>query len=74
MLPRAKHRPVCYYADDESQRVVSPGALDMSGLMVAPRKCDFENITADEAVALLREVAMSQDEADAVVERLKMQQ
>jgi hypothetical protein len=74
VLPRAKHRPACYYADDESQRVVSPGALDMSGLMVAPRKCDFENITADEAVALLREVAMSQDEADAVVERLKMQQ
>ncbi|MBR5593401.1 MAG: DUF4922 domain-containing protein [Bacteroidaceae bacterium] len=74
VLPRAKHRPACYYADDESQRVVSPGALDMSGFMVAPRKCDFENITADEAVALLREVAMSQDEADAVVERLKMQQ
>ena len=43
----------------------------MAGLVVTPRECDFEGIATDEAVALLREVAMSPDEADDVVENLK---
>ena len=71
VVPRSEHRPACYYAADASQRLVSPGTLDMAGLVVTPRECDFESIAADEAVALLREVAMSPDEADAVVENLK---
>ncbi len=70
VLPRAEHRPACYYATDDSQRLVSPGALDMSGLMVTPRECDFENITADEAASLLREVALPLSVVDAVVEKL----
>jgi hypothetical protein len=71
VVPRSQHRPACYYAADASQRLVSPGTLDMAGLVVTPRECDFEGIATDEAVALLREVAMSPDEADAVVENLK---
>lgn len=71
VIPRAKHRPDCYYADDASKRLVSPGTLDMAGLVVAPRECDFENITADEAAAMLREVAMPQGGVDAVLAKLK---
>ena len=51
--------------------MVSPGALDMAGLVVTPRECDFESITADEAAAMLREVAMPQDVADGVFDMLK---
>ena len=71
VIPRALHRPACYYADDEAQRLVSPGALDMAGLVVTPRECDFETITADEAVAMLREVAMPQSVVDDITEKLK---
>lgn len=71
VFPRERHRPACYFAQGALQRLVSPGTLDMAGLMVTPRECDFENITADEAVAILREVAMSQSAVDAVVEKLK---
>ena len=71
VLPRAAHRPACYYASGDAQRLVSPGALDMAGIVVTPRECDFEAITADEAVAMLREVAMSQGVADSVFEKLK---
>ena len=73
VVPRAEHRPGCYFANDASQRLVSPGALDMAGVVVTPRKCDFEALTADEAVVLLREVALSQDEADSVAEKLVKQ-
>ena len=72
VIPRSEHRPSCYYADDATHRLVSPGTLDMAGLVVTPRECDFESLTADEAVALLREVALSQSAADAVVEKLVM--
>ena len=71
VMPRAVHRPACYYAQGGEQRLVSPGALDMAGLVVTPRECDFEAITADEATAMLREVAMQQNVADDVFEMLK---
>lgn len=71
VMPRAQHRPACYFANDVSQRLVSPGALDMAGLMVTPRECDFQGITADEAMALLREVAITDNKACAIVEKLK---
>ncbi len=71
LLPRERHRPACYSAQGAQQRLVSPGTLDMAGLMVTPRECDFDNITADEAVAMLREVAMSQSNVDAVAGKLK---
>ena len=71
VIPRAQHRPACYYADDASQRLVSPGTLDMAGLVVTPRECDFEALTADEAAALLREVAVSDETACSIIEKLK---
>ncbi len=72
VVPRSEHRPACYYAGDASHRLVSPGALDMAGLVVTPRECDFECIVADEAVAMLREVAISPKAADVVIEKLKV--
>ena len=72
VIPRAQHRPACYYANDTLQRLVSPGTLDMAGLVVTPRECDFEGITSDEATALLREVAVSDDVACSIIEKLKM--
>ena len=70
VIPRAEHRPACYYATDGCRRLVSPGALDMSGLVITPRREDFLNITADEAAEILREVALSREEAESVVEKL----
>ena len=70
VIPRAEHRPQCYYANDASCRLISPGTLDMAGLIVTPRECDFEALTADEAVALLREVAISKDDVDVIAERV----
>ena len=35
-------RPACYSATGDQQLLVSPGALDMAGLIVTPRKEDFE--------------------------------
>lgn len=70
VLPRAAHRPAAYFADGAEQRLVSPGAIDMAGLVITPRREDFQAIDADEAIALLREVALSPDDVEDVVSRL----
>lgn len=71
LFPRAKHRPCCYYAEGDEKRMISPGTLDIAGLMIAPRKSDYEQMTSDDAAAILREVAVSREEFDAIIERLQ---
>ena len=68
VFPREKHRPDCYSAEGEAQYLVSPGALDMAGLIITPRQEDFERLTADKAEAILREVALSEDKMKRVIE------
>lgn len=72
VLPRTAHRPACYYAEGSGQRLVSPGTLDMAGLLVTPRECDFNAIGAEEAMAILREVAITADDSEMLVEKLKL--
>ncbi len=71
VFPRRSHRPACYSAEGDARFTVSPGALDMAGLMILPREDDFCRIDADTALAILREVALTDDGAAAVVKRLK---
>ena len=75
VFPRRKHRPDCYYAEGAEQLLASPGALDMAGLMILPRKDDFETITQERAEDVLREVAITFDQAAEICQRLtKMQE
>ncbi|MBR5061340.1 MAG: DUF4922 domain-containing protein [Prevotella sp.] len=73
VFPRKKHRPDCYFAEDDMKMMVSPGALDMSGLMITPRKEDFERMTPEIAEGILRECSLTTDEVEQVVERLRQQ-
>lgn len=71
VFPREKHRPDCYSAEGEAQCLVSPGSLDMAGLMILPRKSDFEGMTAERAEAILREVSLSNEAMVEVVKRIR---
>ena len=74
VIPREKHRPECYYAKDSLQRMISPGALDMSGLIITPRKEDFETLSATEAVSIIQECGFTSEKANHicdVIERNK---
>ena len=70
IFPRSVHRPACY-GDTEGLRMVSPGALDMAGMVITPREHDFKDITADEAAAILQEVAVSREAADEIAENIE---
>lgn len=70
VFPRAKHRPDCYSVEGETKYLISPGALDMAGLIITPRQSDFERLTADKAESILKEVALGENEMQKVVERI----
>ena len=71
VFPREKHRPDCYSAEGEAQCLVSPGSLDMAGLMILPRQSDFEEMTSERAKAVLREVSLSDEAIAEVVKRIR---
>ena len=71
VFPREKHRPDCYSAEGEAQCLVSPGSLDMAGLMILPRQSDFEEMTSERAKAVLREVSLSDEAMAEVVKRIR---
>ncbi len=66
VFPRRKHRPDCY----DGGYMVSPGALDMAGLLITPRKEDFESITPQEAAGILREVSLTEQEMESVADTI----
>ena len=66
VLPRSKHRPASYPSP-----LVSPGALDMGGLIITPRREDFERLTAATAAALIAEVGIPEADCRRMVETLK---
>ena len=71
IFPRAKHRPDSYYMQNDAQRLVSPGALDMAGLIITPREQDFKALLPQEAFSILREVSLSAEELSRVVNQLQ---
>ena len=71
VFPRRQHRPKCYYAEGPAQFIISPGALDMAGLIITPRQEDFERITPEIALDILHEVSLTHDELQQVITRLK---
>lgn len=72
IMPRRKHRPDCYNAEGEGRMLVSPGALDMAGLMILPRRDDYDKITAETAFGILKEVSLGDEEVQAVVDKLRI--
>ena len=61
VFPRRKHRPDCYPTQEgQPGMLISPGALDMAGLIITPRAEDYERLTAKTAAAILREVAFTE--------------
>ena len=71
VIPREKHRPEAYFAEGDAQMMVSPGTLDMSGLIITPREEDFRKLTEESATAILQECGVSTDKMNSIVTKLK---
>ena len=74
VFPRKKHRPACY-PDGSNQGsdtlMISPGAIDMAGLIITPREEDFNKLDARRAADILAEVSVSKEEAEQIAALFK---
>ncbi|MCX5838435.1 MAG: DUF4922 domain-containing protein [Deltaproteobacteria bacterium] len=66
LFPRRKHRPDAYFREGKEGLLISPGALDMGGIIITPREEDFLALTPDLVSGIFREVAFD----DAAIEAL----
>jgi len=58
IFPRRKHRPDVFFKDGDARVVVSPGVIDMGGLLITPVKRDFERLDATVVEGIYREVSL----------------
>ena len=71
VLPRKKHRPACYTAEGDAQYIISPGAVDMGGLIITPREEDFRRLTAEVVMTIYQEVSLTDEQMQQVIDELK---
>ncbi|MBO5780658.1 MAG: DUF4922 domain-containing protein [Muribaculaceae bacterium] len=66
VIPRRNHRPT-FYGEGSEQMLVSPASLDLGGIMVAPRREDFDAFSAVKLRELYAELCYTQAELDAMI-------
>lgn len=71
IINRKAHRPECYYREDEGRILISPGAVDMGGIMVLPLKEDFDKITEFDICKVLEDVTFTDEQTDEMLAVLR---
>lgn len=61
IFPRAKHRPACFFAEGDEKILVSPGAVDVGGVLITPLPESFDRLNKDTIRQVFSEVGMSID-------------
>lgn len=62
IIPRKKHRPDQFFAEDDSKLLISPASVDMMGLLITPRENDFNILTKDDITDIYNQVLLSKEE------------
>ena len=70
LFPRAKHRPDCFHGTGDSRLLISPGAIDMAGVIVVPRKTDYERMSAGILRGIYQEVTIREDRFSRLLDAL----
>ncbi len=71
VFPRSLHRPDCYFAEGNEQILLSPASVDMGGVLITPRKEDYDKITADNIADIFKQVSITPKETDEIISKLK---
>lgn len=61
LFPRRQHRPAAYYKSGQEQLLLSPGAVDMGGLLVVPREADFDRLDSMALRQIFQEISLPEE-------------
>ncbi|MDD5711276.1 MAG: GNAT family N-acetyltransferase [Smithellaceae bacterium] len=71
IFPRGKHRPDAYFRSDEKRVLVSPGVIDMGGVIVLPDQRDFDRLKGTDVEDIYREVSIGNEHLERIITRTK---
>jgi hypothetical protein len=57
-FPRRKHRPDAFFREGDARVVVSPGVIDMGGVLITPVEKDFDRLDAASVEGIYGEVSL----------------
>lgn len=55
-IPRKAHRPACYFAEGQDRKLISPGCIDMAGMLITPRLEDYNSLDTEQIKKIYKEV------------------
>jgi glycosyltransferase involved in cell wall biosynthesis len=67
---RQKHRPDAYFAEGENRIFISPGAIDMAGVIITPRLNDYNRLDCNTIRGIYREVSLPEDMMNKIMDKL----
>ena len=70
LFPRLKHRPDAYFREGKASLLVSPGAVDMGGLLITSREEDFRAMNPELVREIFLETAFDDAKIDALLDLL----
>jgi ATP adenylyltransferase/5',5'''-P-1,P-4-tetraphosphate phosphorylase II len=62
VIPRKRHRPSQFFAEEDKKIILSPASVDMGGVVITPREEDFNKITASDISDIFSQVCFSDGE------------
>ncbi len=71
VIPRKQLRPWQFFAEEEEKILFSPGCVDMAGVIIAPRKEDFEKYNRKLLTDLIGQVVLPDETWQTCVQRLR---
>ena len=71
LYPRTRHRPSFFFQEGPKKILISPAAVDMGGLSIAPRHEDFSKLSRHDLERMFAEVCLDSRSFTAVVSSLR---
>lgn len=71
IFPRQKRRPWQFFAEGNEKILFSPGCVDIAGVIVAPRREDFERYSAPLLADLFGQVTITPEQRESIIQKLK---
>jgi ribosomal protein S18 acetylase RimI-like enzyme len=70
IFPRRKHRPDVFFREGDARVVVSPGVIDMGGVLVTPVEKDFDRLDAAVVESIYEEVSLEGKTVERVIDAM----
>jgi len=71
IFPRRKHRPEVFFKNGDARMIISPGVIDMGGLLITPVKKDFERLDATVVEGIYREVSLEGNIVERAIDAMR---